>query len=122
MVYDTKAAEADMPKILSDDQYFQFLLIRNRPQARSWSVGDWQELRQRGMTTGLDSAKTVQSIFLYDMNRLAIKERYANDPVKQKIAVTDIDKVMPNILKQLKSARAHGNPTGENAMKSSFTW
>jgi len=120
--FDAKPLEKDLEVILTEKQLTGYFNAKNMAQATKWAKNDWEEMKVLGMTGGLDSATVVKSIMVYDMRRLSAKDRYATDPVKLSVAISDIDQALPESLQQLRSARSHRNPTGDKAMKSSFTW
>jgi hypothetical protein len=104
--FDANPFEAQyIQRILSEDQFLNLLAIINKPQADKWATDDWAELVARGMTTGLDSARTVHEFTQYNIARLVAKDRYADDKIKQNAQITAVDSNMPPALRRLKTAR-----------------
>ena len=120
--FNARQVEAGLEKILTEKQYTGFLLAKNKDAATRWAKGDWEEMKALGIASAADSTNVVSTILFFDMRRLMLKERYANNPAKLSVALADIDRTKPEVLRKLQSARSHRNPTGENAMKNSFTW
>lgn len=108
------------PKILTDIQYFTLLTLENHDQAMKWARSDWEELKKRGLTEGLDSAKVIAQIANYDLNFLIVKDRYSTDKEKQKLAMKQMPGE-PAILVNLKTARKYNNPVNATA-SGSFKW
>lgn len=115
---------ATLQRILTTEQYHTFLILKNTSQAKTWAVGDWAEIKKRGLDKGLDSATTVNQIINYNSNRLAAKDLYKNDPEQMNAHVKAIDAGMPAVSKQLKASKNYSNPTGANAatVKVDYAW
>jgi hypothetical protein len=96
----------NMVKILTEEQYMRVLNIKNKRQAFNWAQSDWQELKQRGLTEGLDSTIAIYTIAEYNTARLSIKDRYVNDQEKMNKYIGDLDiNNRPAAMIRLKAAR-----------------
>ncbi|MBO9203833.1 MULTISPECIES: hypothetical protein [Niastella] len=115
-----------IPALLNEDQYMQLLYEKNRTQAEEWSKKDWSEMVQRGMVTVADSVSTITQLTDYNIKLLAAKDRYANDNIKQTAYVNEVYRIMPPLLRQLKSARVKATvntlPQQQAGINKSFQW
>jgi len=109
--FDPKPYEAAyLPKMLSDDQYMKLLEYQYETQAGEWAIGDWDELKQRNLTDGLDSAYTIKEITKFNSSRLALQARYANDKPMMYAQIKALDANKPAASKKLSAARAVDTP------------
>lgn len=104
--FDQKAyVSREIPRLLEEEQYNKLLVIANRDQANTWANSDWAELRTRGLTTDLDSAKVIKQILDFDLAQLIARTRYADDNVKLNDALKRVNETIPPPLSTLKAAR-----------------
>jgi hypothetical protein len=115
---------AQIPKILSDEQYTKFFVLKNKDLATKWAVGDWQAMKLHGLSKRLDSTSVVNQLLNYNSNKLAAMERYKNEPEQLSRYVKSIEDGMPSSLRQLRATKQHNNPVGTNAstVKAGFAW
>ena len=92
-----KKYEAEhLVRILKADQYKSLLLIINRERAATYANDAWQQAKQLGFATGIDSAKVVSEIVAYQDNKI-ISNEYSETTGKPNLAVIP----EPFILKKL---------------------
>jgi len=115
-----------LPRILNEDQQLQLLALKNKPTAMEWATRDFKEMQKRGLAAGpgMDSLSVAVQLTEYYINRLVIKDRYVNDPVKQNTYAKDIDNhSMPMPLRRLKSAqRKDGKAATAQGTPANFQW
>lgn len=117
--YDSKAFETDnMTKIISEDQYGQVLLIKNRSQAKTEAEQDWQEMEQRNLAKDYNKDSTITQLVAYYTAKLSAYYRYGNNPVKRGANVKNIESRMPAALRALTASRKYDNPT--NGVQASY--
>ncbi|MDQ0966729.1 cell pole-organizing protein PopZ [Flavobacterium sp. W4I14] len=113
-----------LPGILSDDQYTQLLILGNKKTAFNWAIGDWKELKQRGLHEDLDSAKTVNASINYNVAVLVKKERFGSQPPKVSASIQKMETPQPEGMKRVHRARLYNNPMPDKIAveKTKFTW
>jgi hypothetical protein len=116
--------QVKMTKILTAQQYESYLQLKNSGKALKWATSDWADIKAHGLDKGLDSAKVVNQILQYDINRLVAKDKFRNDPAQLDVYIRNIDASKPMILKQLRASKNNGNPTGKQAaaVKADYVW
>ena len=70
-----KKYEAEhLVRTLKADQYKSLLLIINREKATTYANDAWQQAKQLGFVTGIDSAKVISDIATYQGNKIITNE------------------------------------------------
>ncbi len=111
----------NLQKILTAEQWDQYLHLKNQEKAVTNAQNDWAQLQKAGLTTGLDSAKTYTEIYKYELNWLAATDRNAFDKSQKNVfAIKDIEGTKPAILKILDAANK--NIANSNATKKTLVW
>jgi hypothetical protein len=112
---------SQLPSILRDDQYTKLLKQANHKQALGWAQGDWKELKERGISTGLDSSKVVNEIYNYDIAKLVLQDKYG-DSKPLSTNLKELESPIPESLKRLKTARRYNNPVADKSSNTTYSW
>jgi hypothetical protein len=73
--WEIKKYEAEhLTKILKNDQYRSLLLIINKEKALMATNDAWQQLKQLGLTSGLDSIRENAAMLIYQDNKIIAAE------------------------------------------------
>jgi hypothetical protein len=104
--YDAKKYECEnLKQILTETQYNQFLVEKNRGRAKNLALADWRELVQRNMTFGHDKDSTVGVLTNFYMQRQSIYDHYEDDKIKQSDMLKLLYQTTPSAIKALLKAR-----------------
>jgi hypothetical protein len=120
--YDSKAFETNsMLQIISEEQYYKVLNIKNQSQAKTEADQDWIELNQRNLAAGLNKDSTIRQLRTYYLAKWTAYYRHGNDKIKQAANVKAVQEHMPAYLRALTAARKYNNPVNTDA-SSSYRW
>jgi hypothetical protein len=104
--FDSLKYERDhVSKILTDEQYNKFLIVRNLKIAREFAMTDWQTVKENGVATQADSAKYFKQIENYQLARCVAVDRYQGDLAHRTANLKAIDRSRPDILWRLRTAQ-----------------
>ncbi len=103
---DTRAFEsAHLAEILTNQQYGQLLIYKNKGKAGFFAEQDWVEVHERGLDSIYTKEVAVKDLFDYYLIREAISNRFQHDPIKQKAEMREIYATRPQVLRSLEKAR-----------------
>jgi hypothetical protein len=111
----------ELPLILSAPQYLSLLKLANHKTAMKWAKSDWEEMKSRGISEGLDSAKVTRDIYHYDLARLVIRDKYG-ESIPTNHSLKTFETPMPAALSKLKTARRYNNPIPDQSANAKFSW
>jgi len=112
---DFKAYEAKyMNELLTEDQYTQLLIIKNKSQAQIDADNDWDDIEKCGLDKSLDKEKVKKELFLYYLSKWDVYYRFADDRLKQEANLRFTKDNQPGVLNMLSAARKQQKPVNEN--------
>ena len=107
-----------LSQLLTEEQYTQLLLLKNKSNAFSEAKKDWLEMERRGLDKGLDKEKTIAEMTNYYIKRYSDWNRWAHNSRIQIINMRRLEESKPQALKALDSARWNGEPeSNDNNLK-----
>ncbi len=98
-----------LTQILSDEQYTRVLFYKNKSLAEANARADWEEMKLRGLSDGLEKEQTIKEIANYYIEVYGSWSRYAHDKIKQWASMHEIDPDKPKSLKMLDTIRWSGS-------------
>lgn len=107
-----------LPGLLSDQQYNQLLFNEHKDKAAQLTQTNWLELKERGLTQGLDSAATLKEIYNYNLGRRMVVDRYGDGSIK----TIQLYPIEPKELKALRASKAYKNPVPAKELDVNFKW
>jgi len=110
-----------LKKILSPNQYNDYLIAKNFDKANTNATKDWVKLKELNLVKGLDSNKIGKEIITYELKMLVVRDRLALD--KSVVNVTllkDLETNKPDCLKKLEDAIKTSNV--DRQMKQKLAW
>jgi hypothetical protein len=90
---------------LSEEQFDNFLINRNRKGANETSARYWSEIIQYNVAQAKDSTKIYPRIVAYNLARCVANDRYRYDDRNRPKVVNGISKTKPDVLNQLDNIR-----------------
>jgi len=107
--------------ILTPQQWDIYLKSKSQTKAELNAQNDWAKLHQAGLTKELDSVKTHQENFQYELNLLVATERLSfNKSQRNAFAVKDIEASKPSPLKKLDMINK--NVADNESLKRTLAW
>lgn len=119
-------ARENISRILSEDQYTQFLSIKNKDRALFYAKKDWNDILQYGLAQPSDSAGLFKQIEKYQLARCVATERFVNDPARRLANHQAIDASIPEIMEKLKASKKWskkgGDPVTDKKNQGTYQW
>lgn len=69
-------------QILSQEQFYKYINIRNRAESEGFARKCWRELKEIKKDAGLDSARVVRSIYNYHLSQQANRDYHYDNPAR----------------------------------------
>jgi hypothetical protein len=111
----------NLPKILTEIQFMDLLKHEYRDKALAFARDDWKELNERGLATGLDSAKVIREISSYNLNKWVNRDRYGND-IPSSVNLKGLETPMPEVMQKLRTSRKYNNPKPDKSSNAVYAW
>lgn len=110
----------ELAKILSPEQYTRLLQSLYHKEAQFWAANQWKEIENYKLMDKTDSTSLKKEMTNYQLNKLIIKERFADDLSVQAAQLKQIELSKPKIVKLLDAARK--SPQKADAIAGKLTW
>jgi hypothetical protein len=115
-----KFERRELARILTADQYTRLLKAIYTKDAQTWAESQWKEVENYSLIDKSDSIGLKKQLMNYHLNKLIVKERYADDLPLQASHLGQIELNKPKIVKLIDAARK--SPQKADALAGKLTW
>jgi hypothetical protein len=99
-----------LSRLLSEEQYTNLLMLRNKTNAFVEAKKDWADLERRKMVQDMKMEETVIQFANYYIARYSSWNRLAHEKKKQTASARMLEEIKPQALKALDAARWNDEP------------